>query len=304
MKTRSVLLSLAVATLSSSIPFPLSAEMVQLSPVADTSLFEPSPDNNLGGQTFLAVGVTSAGAKTRALLRFGVADALPAGATINSATLELSVSLAHGLGSTFNLHRMLVPWQEGAGSGQLGGGLLGSLAVAGEVTWSNRVAPSTAWGQAGAKSGDDYVSTPSASAVMSATALDYSSSGLAADVQRWLNNPATNHGWIIIHSTEATLTSASRVNSRETTSMPLLTIDYTPPVSATPPNLFGVTASGNNLRFAFNGQAGKSYTVENRTNLIAIWTTLTNIPPLAASTVVSITNSISGSQRFYRVRTP
>jgi len=75
--------------------FPLSAEVVSLAPVADTSLFEYSPDNNIGGAPFVTAGVTGENAgnsKSRGLLKFDLAPAIPAGARINAARLVLQVT--------------------------------------------------------------------------------------------------------------------------------------------------------------------------------------------------------------------
>src|SRR5688572_29075685 len=56
------------------------AASLTLSPAADTSLFEQSPDANLGASA-LAAGTIRIGPRSRALFRFD-ASAVPAGATI------------------------------------------------------------------------------------------------------------------------------------------------------------------------------------------------------------------------------
>src|ERR1041384_2382100 len=84
---------------------------------ADTGLFEQSPDNNLGGMTYVVVGTINLGKRSRGLFRFDVASALPANATVTSATLTLTVAVARGVNQTFELHRVLKDWGEGAGSG-------------------------------------------------------------------------------------------------------------------------------------------------------------------------------------------
>jgi hypothetical protein len=278
------------------------AATTNLVPVADACLFEHNPNNNLGGNGFLPAGVTSTGERARALLRFDLTTAVPAGSAIHSATLGVAVSVANGAGKNFNLHRLRSAWNEGTGAG-FGGGNVGAPANAGEVTWNNRAHPATPWTQPGAQAGADYVSLPSASTAMTSTALSFSSAGLAADVQLWLNQPATNHGWIIILDGEPGGRSASRLDSRESATPPVLTLNYTPPgpVALT---ISGVTAAGGQFRFAFNGQSGQAYTVEGRTNLNSGWFTVTNIPTLSATGPVQVTNSISGSQHYFRVRTP
>lgn len=83
--------------------FPLSAEVVSLAPVADTSLFEYSPTNNIGGAPFVTAGVTgdfAGNSKSRGLLKFDLAPALPAGARINAARLVLQVTKTNTSGTS------------------------------------------------------------------------------------------------------------------------------------------------------------------------------------------------------------
>ena len=63
---------------------------VTLEPSADTALWELGPDNNLGG-TLLYSGTTAIPSKSRTLVKFDVADSVPAGVTITSASLRLVV---------------------------------------------------------------------------------------------------------------------------------------------------------------------------------------------------------------------
>ncbi|MCK4748150.1 MAG: T9SS type A sorting domain-containing protein, partial [Bacteroidales bacterium] len=56
---------------------------------------------------------------------------------------------------------------------------------------------------------------------------------MVEDVQNWLGNPTTNHGWILI-GVEGTNTSSKRFNSREnaeSSSNPKLTVYYSEPLS-------------------------------------------------------------------------
>src|SRR5207249_366366 len=90
---------------------------VTLLPVADTSLFEYAPDNNLGGGSLVAgsIGINRQGKRSRALIQFSMTN-LPADAAIlTSATLRLSVIKLPGSGvdSMFDLHRVLHSWGDG-----------------------------------------------------------------------------------------------------------------------------------------------------------------------------------------------
>src|SRR6266511_653761 len=98
------------------------AESITLTPIADTSLFENSPLNNLGAVQSLGAGNTARDEPIRALVKFDVPAAVPAGATITGASLHLTVvRVAAGVKpAEFELHRMLVDWGEGdKGAGSL-----------------------------------------------------------------------------------------------------------------------------------------------------------------------------------------
>ncbi|MSU20738.1 MAG: DNRLRE domain-containing protein [Pedosphaera sp.] len=111
---------------------------VTLQPSEDTSLFETSPDDNLGSSD-LASGTTSAGLKSRALVWFDFAGKIPANATVTSVELSFRVTKAppSAVTSTFGLHRVLQDWAEGTKSGSK----IGAPATAGETTWNARVFP-------------------------------------------------------------------------------------------------------------------------------------------------------------------
>ena len=69
--------------------------------VADTTLSESYPDNNLGGLTHVAAGTTQNVTRNRGLFRFDIAGAVPAGSQIQSAALVLEVTLAPSDGVPF-----------------------------------------------------------------------------------------------------------------------------------------------------------------------------------------------------------
>jgi hypothetical protein len=291
-------------------PLDLRADFItNLTSSADTGLFEQSPDNNLGGMTITIAGTIGLGKRSRALMEFDVGAVLPTNATVTSATLLLNVPMAKGAGQTFELHRVLKSWVEGSGTGGgAGTASQGRLAVAGETTWNARMFPATLWGTPGGQANSDYLSAASATAIMDASSMTFSSAGMVADVQIWLASGATNFGWMIIIADEAILNSASHISTLEdTASPPNLTIAYTVPDSApaNPPNLFNLAAVGNQIRFSFSAQSNRTYAVEFKNAVTnGSWNVLTNIPALSADTTLHITNAISGGQRYFRVRTP
>jgi hypothetical protein len=205
------------------------AATASLTPSADTTLWQTDANNNLGGNTDFVAGTTRNLQRSRGLLLFNVAGAIPVGATINSVTLTLTVvkvSNSGGAGSTFELHRVLQSWGEGDNTTRRG-----SAANANEASWNNRFAPSTPWSIAGAASPLDFAATVSGTrAVTGLGAYPFASTAnMVADVQNWLNVPASNFGWLLESQSEGTPKTARRFASREaSTGRPTLVIDFTP----------------------------------------------------------------------------
>ena len=73
-----------------------------------------------------------------------------------------------------------------------------------------------------------------------------------------------------------------------------------------PAMITNVVQNGAQLIFLFNAIAGQSYGIEFRDRFAStnLWSTLTNLGIRPGSGMLSITNTLSGAQRFYRVRTP
>jgi len=186
---------------------------------ADTSLISSSPDNNTGGNDFLAAG-NGGGSPRRALVQFDLTS-LPAGAIINAATLTLTVPSGNtGNPSSFDLHRVLSSWGEGTNTGSSG-----TVAEPGDATWNSRFQGSLLWNT----SGGDLVSTTSASTFVTGLGTyTWSSPQFLADLQWWAGNSSSNFGWILISEAEAINQSARRFGSREDPlNAPVLTLDYT-----------------------------------------------------------------------------
>ncbi|HZI33703.1 MAG TPA: DNRLRE domain-containing protein, partial [Candidatus Binatia bacterium] len=181
------------------------ADSVTVSPVADTTLFETTPTNNLGAEATLVCGTTASGFRNRTVLKFDAAAQVPAGTVITSATLTLTVVKVNPftpVSATFELHRLLQSWGEGTGAGFNRG--LG--ATNGEATWNARVFPDDLWSSPGAAVDTDYVAAVSSSAFIGGPGGYPLSStpALVADVQSWLDDTNSNFGWILICTDEAT----------------------------------------------------------------------------------------------------
>jgi hypothetical protein len=207
---------------------------VTLQAVQDNTLFEDSTGGiSNGAGDFLFVGRTgqpSGRALRRTLLAFDVAELLPAGATVQSASLSLSMTKTISGPQQIGLHRVLAPWGEGASDADGGEGR-GTDAAEGDATWTHRVAGSTEW----QTPGGDFVPTASATTEVNGVA-DYvwSSDGLVTDLQYWLAHPDEEFGWLLSGEETATFAAkqfASRENS-DSTLRPELTIEYTLPSAA------------------------------------------------------------------------
>lgn len=207
------------------IPDVTHAATVSLHPTADTTLQEAFSADNYGDGTSFTAGGRRQGGRTRGLLLFDIAGNIPAGSTISSVSLTLSVVgvPSGGINSTFDLDRLSASWGEGNGSDHGG-----SPAGPGQATWINRFGTS---GSPWTTAGGDFSSTVSASrAITGFGNFTFSStSGLVADVQGWLNSPSTDFGWLLRSESELTGTTIRRFGSRNSgANAPTLTITYTP----------------------------------------------------------------------------
>ncbi len=206
---------------------------ISLQPVADATLIELAPDNNLGGADFFNAGTAGNGHRNRALLFFNPSEMVPAGAVITSAQLSLSVVRQPNSGlqnSIFSLRRALQSWGEGAqvpGEEGLGAG---ALAQPGETSWNSRFTGGTFWSQPGGQTGVDFSGTMSSSAFVGGAGDEIifpSSPVLIADVQFWLDNPSSDFGWLLKTESEALGKTARSFASSESGFGPTLTLNYT-----------------------------------------------------------------------------
>lgn len=278
---------------------PLRAATTNLLPVADTTLFEVSPNNNLG-RSSLAVGATATGPRARALLRFDL-SVIPSNAIIETAELSFFVEKTPATGgepSAFAVHRFLKPWDEGAGLGNTG-----VPANAGETTWNSQFHANAAWSQPGAASGTEYDSAASASVSIGGVG-SYAITGVTNDVQAWVSGLATNHGWIMISSREETPETARRVTSREGAGLPppTLAIQYAIPPSDPVPGITAVAATNGQFELRFMVPSTYCYEVQVRDSLTTgAWSPLTNICATTGDISAIAADSGAFPQRFYRL---
>ena len=201
---------------------------------------------------------------------------------------------------------MLRDWGEGTGSGhppQQSG--LGRLAITNEATWVNRFAFTTnSWATNGGALGIDFSTNVSGETYV--YGIDFSpytfetTTAMVADVQAWLNQPETNFGWLMLSQSEESNFSARRFASREDTNRaPVLTVEYFVP------QINQITVASNSAVIKFLAEANQSYIVEYRNALSGnSWLTLTNVPAFTIQTNCVVRDSLSNTQRFYRLALP
>ncbi len=267
-----------------------------LNPIVDSSIHKFSADLNFGTEGSMAAGdtgTTGGNEVRRALLAFDLAGSIPAGATITSASLQVIVVTVprSAVNSTFDLRRLLKPWNETS------------------VTW-NSASTGVPWDQPGATGTSDSAS--SASSTVPVTSLgNYvfaSTPDLLADVQAAVDGSAPSFGWLLVSESEGTAYTGRQFGTHEdTVNTPVLTVTYTVPSSPPPPNpplISQPAIVANRIQFSFLAQSNVAYVVESRANAASgTWNTVTSITAQASDSTIVVSDPITVSRNFYRVRT-
>ena len=194
----------------------------------DTSIFEEFPENAGGGIDGIFAGTIRTGFVRRALVRVDLGD-IPPGSVVTDATLEMTVERSGENFGAFDLglHPVLREWTEGDVTAPGSEGGVGSPANSGDPTWNSAAHNGTPWDNIGG----DFAETPSAtaSAGQFLSIVEWGGEGLIADIQRWIDDPASNFGWMIVSSIEDQNQRVKKlVSSEGTTARPRLTVEITP----------------------------------------------------------------------------
>ena len=204
---------------------PAAADTAEIPAVKDNTLYE-SPDGSLsnGAGTRMFAGVTAQPAFRRALIAFDVAGNLPPGATVTSVTLTLEQVMTIAGVEPVSLHRVDQDWGEGA-SFAPGAQGAGGPAAPGDATWVHTFYDTEMWTTLGGV----FSPTPSATRDIGGFgSYSWTSPGMVADVQVWLDNPASNFGWALLGN-ETSAVTAKTFSTREAASNnPVLVIEYEP----------------------------------------------------------------------------
>ena len=199
-----------------------SAGEIWIEATRDNTLFEePSGAKSSGSGPFVFTGNNSQSSPRRAVVAFDLAEKVTLGRRILSARLVLHMSQTSGGPAAVSLHRLVAPWGEGASVSPGGGG---APAEAGDATWIHTFHPDGFW----ASPGGDFVASSASGIVDQAGFYEFGPTPeMAVDVQRWVDKPSSNHGWLL-HGDESAETTAKRFDSRENpdvTVRPLLIVE-------------------------------------------------------------------------------
>lgn len=221
-------------------PPPGSASPKTLSASKDNTLYEDAVGTwSNGAGHYFFVGKTSASGSSgepaeirRAVIAFDIAAVIPAGSTIDSVFLTLTMDKAtqDPTGRNVTLHPLLANWGEGASFPLLNpneGG--GAPADTMDATWIHRFYSDSLW----TNPGGDFDAIASAVRVVAniGTYTWGSTAAMVGEVQTWLDNPGINYGWILIGD-ESTDPTAKRFRSRSnpaTSARPKLIVYFTEP---------------------------------------------------------------------------
>ena len=214
------------------------ADEMDLAPIKDNTLFSFKDGSNSSGagQSVFSGKTGPFGESTiqRAVLAFDVAGVIPAGSTITSAELTLTLLMSGPAGSqSHTLHRIQQDWGEGASNGAGG---MGAPSQPCDATWIHTYFPGDPCGGFWDNAGGDFEKTPSCVATVGTLPGPYtwvSKPAMIEDVQGWLDDPDNNFGWLVMGN-ESAANSAKKLASREhvtPASRPVLSIGFEPPAS-------------------------------------------------------------------------
>jgi hypothetical protein len=210
-----------------------SANIVNIMPSKDNTLYEYDPaegDHSNGAGFHFFAGENGMGELRRGVLAFDVAGTIPPGSTIIAVTLSMNMSMTQAGAVTVELHKLLADWGEGTSHAPMGEGD-GAPATPNDATWRHRFFDTVFW----TTQGGDFSATVSASqSVGGIGQYTWSSAQMVADVQSWLDNPASNFGWLVLGG-ETAIALAKRFDTRESASPPMLTVEFSGPRMAPSP---------------------------------------------------------------------
>jgi hypothetical protein len=225
------LFKLLVLSIPVFVAFDARADVLTFGTAMDNTLYENGIgelSNGQGPTMFTGRSFQGVDEIRRAVLKFDVSS-IPAGSTVTAVTLRLYMGQTISLPQTTTLHLVSSCWGEGTSIAGVPGGP-GGASAANDATWIHRFFPGTLW----ANPGGDFSALPSASLAVGSVGFYTwgSTAGMVADVQAWVNAPASNHGWLV-RGNETQSGTAKRFDTKESltrANRPSLSVEFTPPV--------------------------------------------------------------------------
>jgi hypothetical protein len=205
-------------------------QTIVITPSKDATLYETgdgSLANSLGIHLFS--GTTNGSQVRRALLAFDVASKIPPGSTITRASLTMHMTRTIAGTESMQLRRVLANWSEGTSNAGGARDGIGAQSKTSDPTWIHASFPARSWSKAG---GDFDPAADSTTDVSDFGNYTWgTSASMVARVQSWVDQPATNFGWMLI-GPESTARTAKMFDSRQIaveTNRPSLTVEFTRP---------------------------------------------------------------------------
>ena len=221
-----VILSLSAICLNAQTVY----DTITITATQDNTIYETmSGDTSNGSGDYLFAGLTDDGNIRRTFIKFDIAGNIPAGATINNATVSLYCNKA-GSASTVQmiLRKVTADWGEGDSDAANEEGQ-GAPSENGDASWFYAKYPTSSW----SFPGGDFEFTNSAIANLAGSGNTYnwtSSTQLVQDAQDMLDADSTNFGWVLMDLTEATSGTSRRFVSKDNSTQsaygPKMTIAY------------------------------------------------------------------------------
>ncbi|MEA2570135.1 MAG: hypothetical protein QOI24_2136 [Acidobacteriota bacterium] len=211
-------------------PQPSTPETIVITASKDATLYETgdgSLANSIGIHLF--AGTTNGSQVRRALLAFDVASKIPPGSTITRASLTMHMTRTIAGTESIQLRRVLADWSEGTSNAGGARDGIGAQSKTSDPTWIHASFPSRAWSKAG---GDFDAAADSTTDVSDFGNYTWgTSASMVARVQSWVDQPATNFGWLLV-GPESTARTAKMFDSRQIAveaNRPSLTVEFTKP---------------------------------------------------------------------------
>src|SRR3984893_5188549 len=227
MRSSKILLALIVTiVLRCTAANSVNAATISIMPSKDNTLYEYDPaegDHSNGAGFHFFAGENGMGELRRGVLAFDIAGRIPAGSTITAVSLSMNMSMTPTGARTVELHKLLADWGEGTSHAPSGEGD-GAPATPNDATWRHRFFDTIFWT---AQGGDFSAAVSASQSVGTVGQYTWSSAQMVADVERWLDNPASNFGWLVLGD-ESAIATAKRFDTRESASPPMLTIEFIP----------------------------------------------------------------------------